>query len=165
MVTLSKSIGGYGLPMAVVLLSPELDIWKPGEHNGTFRGNNHAFVTATKAIEHYWSDRQFEAHISQRSAQVSDTLQRCLKRHPALFVQEKGRGLMIGIECHSGDFAGDIAKHCFANGLVIETAGPQDEVVKFFCPLTITESELSQGLEIFEKSVELVVAKHFKKAS
>ncbi|MCV5745750.1 aminotransferase class III-fold pyridoxal phosphate-dependent enzyme, partial [Escherichia coli] len=59
-VTLSKSIGGYGLPMAVVLLKPELDQWKPGEHNGTFRGNNHAFITAAKALEIYWSNDDFE---------------------------------------------------------------------------------------------------------
>lgn len=165
MVTLSKSIGGYGLPMAVVLLKPELDIWNPGEHNGTFRGNNHAFVTATKAIEFYWSDNQFETHIAQCEEQVSDVIQRCIKSHPELFVQQKGRGMMIGIECHNGEFAGEIAKTCFDNGMVIETAGPEDEVVKFFCPLTITESELEQGLSIFENAVELVVTKHFKKAS
>ncbi|MFC8586505.1 aspartate aminotransferase family protein, partial [Streptomyces sp. NPDC057217] len=46
-VTLSKSISGYGLPMALCLFRPELDLWEPGEHNGTFRGNNPAFVTAT----------------------------------------------------------------------------------------------------------------------
>ncbi|MCL9775319.1 diaminobutyrate--2-oxoglutarate transaminase [Vibrio methylphosphonaticus] len=165
MVTLSKSIGGYGLPMAVVLLSPELDIWKPGEHNGTFRGNNHAFVTATKALETYWSNNQLETHIARCSADVSDVIQRNLQRHPQLFVQQKGRGMMIGIECHNGELAGDIAKACFDNGMVIETAGPNDEVVKFFCPLTITREELNQGLSIFESAVESVVAKRFKKAS
>ncbi|MGF1778337.1 diaminobutyrate--2-oxoglutarate transaminase [Vibrio nomapromontoriensis] len=165
MVTLSKSIGGYGLPMAVVLLSPELDIWKPGEHNGTFRGNNHAFVTATKALETYWSNNQLETHIARCSEAVSDVIQRNLQRHPQLFVQQKGRGMMIGIECHNGDLASDIAKACFDNGMVIETAGPNDEVVKFFCPLTITQAELNQGLSIFENAVESVVAKRFKKAS
>lgn len=164
-ITLSKSIGGYGLPMAIVLLRPELDIWKPGEHNGTFRGNNHAFVTAAKAIEAYWADDQFEIHISQCSEKVSEVIQRCIKRHSELFVQQKGRGMMIGIECHSGDVADLIAKTCFENGMVIETAGPDNEVVKFFCPLTITKAELDQGLNIFEKAVELVVTKHFKKAS
>ncbi len=54
-ITLSKSLSGYGLPMALVVLKRELDVWKPGEHNGTFRGNNHAFVTATASIEHYWA--------------------------------------------------------------------------------------------------------------
>jgi diaminobutyrate-2-oxoglutarate transaminase len=50
-VTLSKSISGYGLPFSLVLIQRELDVWKPGEHNGTFRGNNHAFVTAPDAVE------------------------------------------------------------------------------------------------------------------
>ena len=51
MVTLSKSISGYGLPMSLVLIKPELDIFKPAEHNGTFRGNQMAFVGAKAAIE------------------------------------------------------------------------------------------------------------------
>ncbi|MFZ3439644.1 diaminobutyrate--2-oxoglutarate transaminase [Vibrio harveyi] len=164
-VTLSKSIGGYGLPMAIVLLKPELDKWKPGEHNGTFRGNNHAFITATKALETYWSTSNFEAHIKSCSNKVESVIQRCVQRYPELFVQRKGRGMMIGIECKSGDIAGNIAKSCFDNGMVIETAGPNDEVVKFFCPLTISEAELTQGLNIFEGSVEAIANKHFKQAS
>lgn len=164
-VTLSKSISGYGLPMAVVLLKPELDKWQPGEHNGTFRGNNHAFVTATKAIEMYWSNNDFENHIQRSSSMVDDVIQRNIKRFPELFVQRKGRGMMIGIECKDGNTADEIAKTCFENGMVIETAGPNDEVVKFFCPLTISESELMQGLTIFEDSVEIVATKYFKKVS
>lgn len=166
MVTLSKSIAGYGLPMALVLLRPELDIWKPGEHNGTFRGNNHAFVTAAKAIEMYWSDSEpFEEHIANCSTMVSDVIDSTLARHPGLFVKQKGRGMMIGIECCNGQLASEIAKACFDHGLVIETAGPEGEVVKFFPPLTITEAELKQGLDIFQQSVEIVIEQQFKKAS
>ncbi|CAE6904511.1 Belongs to the class-III pyridoxal-phosphate-dependent aminotransferase family [Vibrio sp. B1REV9] len=165
MVTLSKSIGGYGLPMAVVLLKPELDQWKPGEHNGTFRGNNHAFITAAKALEVYWSNDNFEQHIKRCSEKVDGVIQRCVSRFPEMFVQRKGRGMMIGIECQNGQLSGDIAKTCFEKGMVIETAGPNDEVVKFFCPLTITNAELDQGLTIFEDAVEAIAAKHFKKAS
>ena len=73
--------------------------------------------------------------------------------------------MMIGIECNDGDLSSQITKNCFENGLVIETAGPNDEVVKFFSPLTITTAELEQGLAIFENAVEQVVAKNFKKAS
>ena len=164
-ITLSKSIGGYGLPMAVVLLKPELDIWKPGEHNGTFRGNNHAFITAAKALDIYWSDRKFEQHINKCSEQISKTIQNAMKRYPELFVKQKGRGMMIGIECLNGELSDDIVKACFKSGMVIETAGPDGEVVKFFCPLTITESELEQGLAIFDNAVEHVATKHFKKAS
>ena len=165
MVTLSKSIGGYGLPMAIVLLKPELDKWKPGEHNGTFRGNNHAFVTAAKALETYWSNDRFELHIKRCSSMVEEVIQRSVRRFPELFVQSKGRGMMIGIECKNGEISGAIAKTCFDNGMVIETAGPNDEVVKFFCPLTISEAELTQGLNIFEGSVEAIASKHFKQAS
>ncbi|MGR5233435.1 diaminobutyrate--2-oxoglutarate transaminase [Vibrio rotiferianus] len=165
MVTLSKSIGGYGLPMAIVLLKPELDKWKPGEHNGTFRGNNHAFVTAAKALETYWSNDRFELHIKRCSNMVEEVIQRSVQRFPELFVQCKGRGMMIGIECKNGEISGDIAKACFESGMVIETAGPNDEVVKFFCPLTISEAELTQGLNIFEGSVEAIASKHFKQAS
>lgn len=166
MVTLSKSIGGYGLPMAVVLMKPELDVWSPGEHNGTFRGNNHAFVTATKALEMYWADsKPFEQHIANCSALVAEVIASTLNRHSGLFVKQKGRGMMIGIECCTGQLAGEIAKTCFEHGLVIETAGPDDEVIKFFAPLTITESELKQGLEIFQNAVEVVIQQQFKKAS
>ena len=56
-VTLSKSLSGVGQPLSLVLLRPELDVWAPGEHNGTFRGNNLAFVTATAALD-YWQRRR-----------------------------------------------------------------------------------------------------------
>ncbi|MFB9135473.1 diaminobutyrate--2-oxoglutarate transaminase [Vibrio sp. AK197] len=164
-VTLSKSLSGYGLPMAVVLLKPELDKWLPGEHNGTFRGNNHAFVTATQAIENYWANDEFEQHIKARAEQVSKAIQRTLRRYPSLFVRSKGRGMMQGIECQNGDMASDISKACYENGMIIETAGPDDEVVKFFCPLTISESELEQGLHIFEQAVDSVAEKLTRKAS
>ncbi|WP_428775133.1 diaminobutyrate--2-oxoglutarate transaminase [Vibrio sp.] len=164
-VTLSKSISGYGLPMALVLLKPELDQWQPGEHNGTFRGNNHAFVTATKAIESYWVTDDFSTHIHECADQVNQAIEQQLKRYPQLFVQAKGRGMMQGIECQNGDIAGDIAGQCFERGLVIETAGPQDEVVKFFCPLTITQAELQQGLSIFAQAVDAIAADWIKKAS
>ncbi|GAB2651773.1 diaminobutyrate--2-oxoglutarate transaminase [Vibrio panuliri] len=164
-VTLSKSIGGYGLPMAVVLLKPELDVWKPGEHNGTFRGNNHAFVTAAAALELYWSTDALETHIANCSARVSQKIEQQVKRYPELFVGLKGRGMMIGIECQNGAIASDISRVCFEKGMVIETAGPNDEVVKFFCPLTITEAELDQGLSIFAQAVEATAEKLFKKAS
>ncbi|MFL7867005.1 diaminobutyrate--2-oxoglutarate transaminase [Vibrio cincinnatiensis] len=164
-VTLSKSIGGYGLPMAVVLFKPELDAWKPGEHNGTFRGNNHAFVTATKALETYWANDEFEQHIKARAEQVTNTIQQALRRFPSLFTRLKGRGLMQGIECQNGEISGKVARECFRLGMVIETAGPDDEVVKFFCPLTISEDELEQGLSIFQQAVENVAPNFIQKAS
>ncbi|WP_153448920.1 diaminobutyrate--2-oxoglutarate transaminase [Vibrio algicola] len=165
MVTLSKSIGGYGLPMAIMLMKPELDQWAPGEHNGTFRGNNHAFITAAEAIDTYWHNDDFETHIKDRAAQLNKALQKTLKQYSNLFVGIKGRGLMQGIECKDGDVADLITSDCFENGMVIETAGPNDEVVKFFCPLTVSESELEQGIHIFEKAVAKVSTQLTRRAS
>lgn len=165
MVTLSKSIGGYGLPMAIMLMKPELDQWSPGEHNGTFRGNNHAFVTAAEAIDTYWHNDEFQTHIQARADQLNQSLQKNMKRYSNLFEGIKGRGLMQGIECKDGDVADMITSECFANGMVIETAGPNDEVVKFFCPLTVSESELEQGIHIFEKAVETISTKLTRRAS
>ncbi|HGH6024807.1 TPA: diaminobutyrate--2-oxoglutarate transaminase [Vibrio mimicus] len=165
MVTLSKSLSGYGLPMALVLLKPELDQWKPGEHNGTFRGNNHAFVTATRALEAYWANEDFQNHITARSEQVTKALQSFLRRYPSLFSNLKGRGLMQGIACHNGEIARDIADICFQNGLIIETAGAEDEVLKVFCPLTITEADLAKGLAIIERSAAAVASRRLQKAS
>ncbi|WP_105901277.1 diaminobutyrate--2-oxoglutarate transaminase [Vibrio gangliei] len=165
MVTLSKSIGGYGLPMAIMLMKPELDQWAPGEHNGTFRGNNHAFVTAAEAIDTYWHNDEFEMHIKERAEQLNKALNKALKQYSNLFEGIKGRGLMQGIACKNGDISDLITSECFDNGMVIETAGPDDEVVKFFCPLTVSESELEQGIHIFENAVEKVSEKLVKKAS
>lgn len=164
-VTLSKSIGGYGLPLAIVLYKPQYDVWEPGEHNGTFRGNNHAFVTGAKALEAYWKNDEFSQHINARSEQVAKTIDQHLKNYRGLFIAHKGRGLMQGIECESGEAAERITEQCFKQGLVIETAGPEDEVIKFFCPLTISEAELAQGLSIFTRAVAHIAPKLMKKAS
>ncbi len=65
-VCLSKSIGGYGLPMALTLIKPELDVWAPGEHNGTFRGNNLAFIAATEALS-YWETDAFSVEVIRKA--------------------------------------------------------------------------------------------------
>ena len=80
-ITLSKSLGGYGLPFAVVLMKPELDQWKPGEHNGTFRGNNFAFVTAKAALDRYWSDDSFSNEVKKKGDYVGVRLQAIVEKY------------------------------------------------------------------------------------
>src|SRR6478735_5105736 len=89
-VTLSKSISGYGLPMALTLFRPELDVWSPGEHNGTFRGHNPAFVTATKAIETYWKDHEFASETAEKGTLLRDGLDKIALSHDG--VSARGRG-------------------------------------------------------------------------
>ncbi|AJP71253.1 diaminobutyrate--2-oxoglutarate transaminase [Sphingomonas hengshuiensis] len=149
-VTLAKSLSGMGLPFALTLFRPELDIWSPGEHNGTFRGNNHAFVTATAALRHFWSGREFAADITRRGRLLERRLDRIAAEHG---LATRGRGMMRGINVGSGEIASAITGACFEQGLIIETSGPHDEIVKVLAPLVIDDAVLGAGLDILERSV------------
>lgn len=147
-VTLSKSLSGYGLPFSIVLMRPEIDCWTPGEHNGTFRGNNHAFVTATAAIELFWKSDDFSLAVQALAARVTDHLDAITAAHPSMVLRRKGRGMMQGIACRSPEDAAQITRFAYEDGLIIERAGPQDEVIKVFAPLTISEALLDEGMGI-----------------
>jgi diaminobutyrate-2-oxoglutarate transaminase len=164
-VTLSKSLSGFGLPFSVVLLNPALDQWLPGEHNGTFRGNNHAFVTATAAIEYYWASDKFQQEILRKADLVTRSLKGMLAHFGLPALRVKGRGLMQGIECVDGDIAEAICRYAFARGLIIETAGNRGQVVKCFCPLTISEEDLLKGLGILEESFAAVASEYVDRQS
>ena len=157
LITLSKSLSGYGLPFAITLIKPEFDTWKPGEHNGTFRGNNHAFITAAEALRHYWSDDTFQTEVQARVYQLSARLQRIAKAYDTSLLTAKGRGFMQGLEFDNGEIAGAICQEAFKRGLIIETSGADGQVVKCLCPLTITPEELDQGIDILEESVATVL--------
>tara|TARA_R110000787_G_scaffold16735_3_gene52498 strand:+ start:7241 stop:8551 length:1311 start_codon:yes stop_codon:yes gene_type:complete len=158
-ITLSKSLGGYGLPFAVVLMKPALDQWKPGEHNGTFRGNNFAFVTAKAAIDHYWSDESFSKGIKRKGQYVAQRLAAIVEQYGEGNFTTRGRGMFQGINCVSGELAGAITQRAFKSGLIIETSGADDQVVKFLCPLTISDENLKRGIDIVEQAIKEVCAK------
>lgn len=104
-VTLSKSIGGYGLPMALCLFRPELDVWQPGEHNGTFRGNNPAFVTATAALDTYWRDGALRERTLSRADRVERALLDLCADDGRGGLSVRGRGLVWGLEFTDGERA------------------------------------------------------------
>lgn len=153
-VTMSKSLGGYGLPFAVVLFRPELDQWKPGEHNGTFRGNNFAFATATAAIDHYWTDNAFSDEIKRKGKYISARLTSIVTRYGEGNFTIRGRGMFQGINCVNGEIAGNITRRAFKKGLIIETSGAEDHVVKFLCPLIISDENLKRGIDIVEQAIK-----------
>jgi len=165
LVTLSKSLSGYGLPFAVTLIKPEYDTWKPGEHNGTFRGNNHAFVTAAKALEHFWSDDAFQTEVQAKIAHLSKRLQGIAKGYDKKLIKPKGRGFMQGLECSDGELAGAICRFAFDHGLVIETSGADSQVVKCLCPLNISMEDLDKGLDILQKAVSHTLKDSLRAAS
>jgi diaminobutyrate-2-oxoglutarate transaminase len=152
-VTLSKSISGYGMPMSLTLFKPELDLWEPGEHNGTFRGNNPAFVTATATLDAYWADGQMEKQTVSRGEQIETALLAIAAEHAEAGASYRGRGMVWGIEFSDPARAGAVSKRAFDLGLIIETSGPQSEVVKLLPALTTTPEELDEGLRILARAV------------
>lgn len=152
-VCLSKSIGGYGLPMSLLLMRPELDLWGPGEHNGTFRGNNLAFVCAAEALR-YWENGDFEKAVRDKGSLLEGELKRIVRTFPQLRGQWRGRGLMQGIAFPEDGIAEAVCQAAFRRGLIMETSGTDSEVAKVMPPLTIDSASLLRGLQLLEQSVE-----------
>jgi diaminobutyrate-2-oxoglutarate transaminase len=156
-VTLSKSLGGIGLPIAVVLMKPELDIWKPGQHNGTFRGNNLAFVAARAVIETYWKSADFVRGLTTKVNLLDELLIKIRVALPKTFSFElAGRGLLRGLRFDNPETAALVQAEALRNGLIVETCGPRDEVVKLLPCITIEEEALKQGLAILEAALKSV---------
>jgi diaminobutyrate-2-oxoglutarate transaminase len=182
-VILSKSLSGIGLPLALTLIRPELDVWEPGEHNGTFRGNNTAFVTATAALS-MWEEGGFpegqgaqidqdglvrtngggiEESVRARGRVVEHALQSIAgdvrRQRPDLDVDVRGKGLVWGLALPEGDMATKAARAAFDRGVLVETSGPEQDVVKLMPPLTVSvEDELMPGLEVLAEAMDTVVA-------
>lgn len=158
-VCLSKSLSGYGLPLAVTLIRPDLDrAWEPGEHNGTFRGHNPAFVTGRVALETFWRDGRLDATTQRRSRRLTSWLQELAARYPKAIAGVRGRGLMLGLVCTPPDLAQRISATAFAGGLLVETSGPASEVVKLLPSLTCPDDVLREGFDILSESVARCVA-------
>lgn len=128
MVCLSKSIGG-GLPLSLLLIRRDRDAWQPGEHTGTFRGNNLAFVAANAVLQH-WADPTFESQIQTRSELIQAWLGKVCERHRSHGFGCRGRGLIWGLDVRCGEIASEVIRTCFENGLMIEASGAQDQVLK-----------------------------------
>jgi diaminobutyrate-2-oxoglutarate transaminase len=154
LVTLSKSISGYGLPMALLLIRPELDAWQPAEHTGTFRGNQLAFVGASAALE-YWQSPALSEHISAAESLIASFLaDEILPLDRRIAV--RGMGLIWGIDLSGLDdpeAARQIATRCFEHGLIIERVGRRDSVLKILPPLTIDHELLLRGCAIIKQSI------------
>ncbi len=156
-IVLSKSIGG-GLPLSLVLIKPELDQWKPGEHTGTFRGNNLAFVASTKLFS-YWENNNLSDAVFYKEKILKEELEKIVKKYPDLDASIRGRGLIYGLHIPILGFCSDVSEAAFERGLIIELAGARDDVLKFLPPLVIEEELLKEGLAIIDESIGAVLEK------
>ncbi len=159
-VCLSKSLSGYGLPFAVTLFHRDLDAWTPGEHNGTFRGHNLAFITAERALSTFWSDDSLSTDVAEKAKLVSERLTELAGEFDGLC---KGRGFIQGVAFRDAGLASATSAHAFESGLIVETSGANDEVLKILAPLTIGREQLCEGLDILTRAVKQAAQERAKR--
>ncbi len=143
--------------MAIDLIRPELDVWDAGEHNGTFRGYNPAFATSAATLNRYWRDDGLTREVNRKADIVSAFLQELADEFPDARGKPRGRGLLQGFYTPVPGLASDVAAEAFKRQLIIETSGPNSEVVKLLPALTIDEDTLRQGLEIIRESLRVAL--------
>lgn len=160
-VTQSKSIGGYGMPFALVLIKPELDIWSPGEHNGTFRGYQLSMVAAKAGLE-VMLDEHVEDKVHGQEKIIAQYMDEITALDPAR-VRTRGIGFIWGVDLYHCDPEGKASKQvldlCFQNGLIVERVGRGNAVVKVMPDLLIDEATLRRGLDILKNAVAQVLGK------
>jgi diaminobutyrate-2-oxoglutarate transaminase len=154
-ITLSKSIGG-GLPLAIILMKNQYDQWKPGEHTGTFRGNNLAFVASTKLLS-YWETDNLTQAVHYKEEILKEKLNEIIGKYDNLNASIRGKGLIYGLQIPLLGFCSEVSTEAFNQGLLIELAGSNDDVLKFLPPLTIEKELLIDGLKIIDESIETVL--------
>ncbi|UJR53986.1 diaminobutyrate--2-oxoglutarate transaminase [Dickeya zeae] len=168
-VVMSKAVGG-GLPMAVLGIRREFDVWKPGTHTGTFRGNQMAMATGKTTIDILLRDK-LAAQAAARGEWLKQQFMQMQPRFPCLG-QVRGRGLMLGIEivderqpaqaggCYplDAELAAAIQQHCFRQGLLLERGGRQGNVVRLLPPLIISEEQCRSVVARFEQALTDAVA-------
>ncbi|MFW6342954.1 MAG: diaminobutyrate--2-oxoglutarate transaminase [Halothiobacillaceae bacterium] len=159
-ITLSKSIG-TGLPMSIVLMRPEIDQWEPGEHTGTFRGNSLAFIAGATVLER-WKTDDFSKQILAKGKKVEAAFTALKEKYPRYISDARGMGMIWGMETGVDGFCNEVSHQAFERGLLAETAGATDQVLKFLAPLTISDEELDEGLMLLEQAVAAAADKFDK---
>jgi diaminobutyrate-2-oxoglutarate transaminase len=164
MMIISKGLGG-GLPIAVLVMRPELNVWEPGAFTGTFRGNALAFAAAAATLR-FARDTGLDRHAAAMGERMLAGL-----GHVALDVESigevRGAGLMLGAEIvdvwaepdtrgvlpPDSAQARRIQRRCFDHGLLVEVGGAHGNVIRFLPPLVITETEVDRAVELFAAAV------------
>lgn len=146
----SKALSGIGIPCAILLYDKTLDVWDPGAHIGTFRGNQLAFAAGAAAIDLMRRDQVLD-NVRDRGQQLAARLHAIVEKS-SWAMEARGVGLMQCIEL-TGSAAGaahQIQAAALHAGLILEVGGRDDRVLRLLPPLTITEEQVELGADLLE---------------
>ncbi|CAE6896646.1 pyridoxal phosphate-dependent class III aminotransferase [Vibrio sp. B1FLJ16] len=172
---LSKAIGG-GMPMSLLVINKQHDTWKPGEHTGTFRGNQLAMVSGAKALEIIQRDNLVE-HANIAGQYLRFGLEGIQKRVDCI-AEVRGKGLMLGVEIKNpngesnkfGEPASDgqltlaIQRAALERGLMVEKGGRDGSVIRFLPPLIISFEQIDFALRVLEDAIIAAGGSHVEAA-
>ncbi len=157
-IPLAKGIGGAGLPLGALAYHEDLDTWGPGGHVGTFRGNVPAMVGGVRAIE-YIEEHGLLAHARELGEYIRSRLREAEETTPGL-IEVRGKGLLIGAEFATEEGEPDpetvkaIREYCYERGVLVWTAGRNDEVLRLLPPLVMTHEQAETGLDVIGEAIE-----------
>ncbi|MDP7142818.1 MAG: aspartate aminotransferase family protein [Alphaproteobacteria bacterium] len=156
-VCLAKGLGGFGTPIAMNMVKPEHDKhWNPGEHTGTFRGQNLSFVAGREALKYFRDDKMME-EVTAKGKVMRECLEKVAEKYADHDLQVRGKGMMQAIDMGEGALSKAIAKECFETGLLIGPCGTEGRVIKLIPPLTIPEEDLNTGLDLLVAAIDKVM--------
>ena len=155
-VTVSKSISGLGLPMALLLVRSSLDTWRPGEFSGTFRGNNLAFATSAAMLSTYWRDDAFQKNTERQGAIVREALTMMVENFGPTSFKVQSSGMLAGLNTFDTDLSEKISQAAFRRNLIVEVCGRGDTIVKLLPTLIMDDATLTDGLTRLYDAVDEV---------
>jgi diaminobutyrate-2-oxoglutarate transaminase len=154
----SKTLSGIGAPVAIILYDERLDVWEPGAHTGTFRGNQLAFATGAEAVRIIRRDDVL-GNVRRRGLQIAERLE-CLRTHPWVY-EVRGLGLMWGVELAdpadgrpAGALARAVQAEALRRGLILEVGGRDDAVLRMLPPLNVTADVVDTACTILLGAIE-----------
>jgi ornithine--oxo-acid transaminase len=161
-VVLGKALSGGVLPVSAVLATDEVMlVLKPGEHGSTYGGNPMACRVATAALE-VLRDEKLAENAVARGEQLRNGLQKLVDGKTSV-AQVRGRGLLnaIIIDQPRGNYgatgkAMELCEEMMRNGLLAKPT--HGNIIRFAPPLTITEKEIDECLDIISTSVKHIDA-------
>ena len=157
--TMSKALGGVGLPISAIAYRKELDTFPPGKHIGTFRGNVLAFAAGHAALR-FMVDNELAGYSLNLGEKMLSWLKE-IEKDSKIIGEARGKGLMLGAEFvkdkstkePTPDLASRVRTICHQHGLLVEIGGHFNNVVRFLPPLILHEELAFKGIEIFEDAV------------
>lgn len=160
---MSKALGGMGMPVAAIVYDERLDVWGPGAHTGTFRGNQLAFAAGAAFID-VVLEEDILTNAERQGANLRTRLDE-LGRDYSFFGEVRGLGLMQGVEIVHDDGTADpstarlIQRECLSAGLLIELGGRDDCVLRFLPALNVDGATIDHAMAILAQVCSRVVSR------